>query len=143
LFRFSTLIVPVLIIAWIKFTSSVWLIDNSGTVWIVGGWSINYWPAQNIWRGGQRYNPIGFQNLTCICDYVYSCFTNPEVVDIGSVAVGKELGGGTNLMMGGLLNDWGVLSGDPGVADDVDWSAASDINDFRIYTTLIRYKSEL
>jgi hypothetical protein len=26
-------------------------------------------------------------------------------------------------MMGGLLNDWGVLSGDPGVADDVDWSA--------------------
>jgi hypothetical protein len=25
--------------------------------------------------------------------------------DIGSVAVGKELGGGTNLMMGGLLND--------------------------------------
>ena len=29
---FPTLIVPVLIIAWIKFTSSVWLIDNSGTV---------------------------------------------------------------------------------------------------------------
>jgi hypothetical protein len=35
---------------------------------------------------------------------------DPEVVDIGSVAVGKELGGGTNLMMGGLLNDWGVLT---------------------------------
>ena len=32
LFRFPTLIVPVLIIAWIKFTSSVWLIGNSGTV---------------------------------------------------------------------------------------------------------------
>jgi hypothetical protein len=30
LFRFPTLIVPVLIIAWIKFTRSVWLIDNSG-----------------------------------------------------------------------------------------------------------------
>jgi hypothetical protein len=29
---FPTLIVPVLIIAWIKFTSSVWLIDTSGTV---------------------------------------------------------------------------------------------------------------
>ena len=32
LFRFPTLIVPVPIIAWIKFTSSVWLIGNSGTV---------------------------------------------------------------------------------------------------------------
>ena len=32
LFRLPTLIVPVIIIAWIKFTSSVWLIDNCGTV---------------------------------------------------------------------------------------------------------------
>ena len=47
----------------------------------------------------------------------------PEVVGIGSGAVGTELGGGTNLMMDGLLNDCGVLSGVPGVADDVDWSA--------------------
>jgi hypothetical protein len=45
----------------------------------------------------------------------------PEVVGIGSGAVGTELGGGTNLMMDGLLNDCGVLSGVPGVAEDVDW----------------------
>jgi hypothetical protein len=32
LFRLPTLIVPVIIIAWIKFTSSVWLFDNCGTV---------------------------------------------------------------------------------------------------------------
>jgi hypothetical protein len=35
----------------------------------------------------------------------YDSGVDPEVVDIGSVAAGKELGGGTNLMMGGLLND--------------------------------------
>ena len=43
----------------------------------------------------------------------------PEVVGIGSVAAGKELGGGTNLTIDDLQNDCGV----PGVADDVDWSA--------------------
>jgi hypothetical protein len=56
-----------------------------------------------------------------IPDYLY--LVPPEVVGIGSIAAGKEPGGGTNLTIDSLQNDCGVLSGVPGVAEDVDCSA--------------------
>ena len=39
------------------------------------------------------------------------------------MAAGKKLGGGTNLTIDGLKNDCGVLSGVPGVVEDVGCSA--------------------
>ena len=46
----------------------------------------------------------------------------PEVVGIGSVAAGKELSSDTNLTIDGLMYDCGVLSGVPGVVEDVGCS---------------------
>ena len=62
----------------------------------------------------------------------------PEVVGIGSVAAGKKLGGGTNLTIDGLKNDCGVLSGVPGVVEDVGCSAWCCSKDCGLVTNLFK-----
>jgi len=44
----------------------------------------------------------------------------PEVVGIGPVGAGNEFDGGTTLVIGGLHNECGVLSGVPGVFCEVE-----------------------